>query len=562
MADTATPTRSWSQALAVYGERSTLTMYGLGFACGLPFWLIYDTLTAWLREASLSLDIIAFFSLATLPYAFKFLWAPLLDRTHVPVLTRLMGHRRSWMIVAQVLVVIGLLAISVTDPGTNFALTASVAIFIGFAGATQDIVVDAWRIEVVPLSKQGAMLTAYQWGHRTSFLIAGAVPLYLADRLNWSVGYFAMAGAMLLAILATVLAPREVAHELRPIPRAEGEPRPVAERIEWAIRLLILAIGALVLGSGLSARDVALVTLMPAQIAAPFDVLWKTPTVGLFVQVGAVIAGFGLIVLCAWPLPGRQTQPGLYLAHAFGDPLKDFFQRFGRAAILMLVLICFYRISQFLLNIMNPFYLDLGFTLSEIASVRKFYGAAMDMLGVLVGGLAITRWGLMRCVVVGAVIAPLSNLGFAVLAAQGPSIPMFMLWLGFNNVFQNFAGVCLIAYMSSLTGAGFTATQYALFTSLYALPDKFIMTQSGRIIENMARSADTGGFFAPLKTFFTDMPVGSFVSGAAKTGIAPDSLGAGYMGYFFYTVLLGLAVFPVAVIVARRKAATDKAAAA
>ena len=537
-------------------------MYGLGFACGLPFWLIYDTLTAWLRQASLSLDIIAFFSLATLPYAFKFLWAPLLDRTHVPVLTRLMGHRRSWMIVAQVFVVIGLLAISVTDPASNFALTATVAIFIGFAGATQDIVVDAWRIEVVPLSKQGAMLTAYQWGHRTSFLIAGAVPLYIADRLNWSVGYFAMAGAMVLAILATILAPREVAHELRPIPRAEGEPRPVAERIEWAIRLLILATGALVLGSGLSARDVALVTLMPAQIAAPFDVLWKTPTVGLFVQVGAVITGFALIVLCAWPLPGRQTQPGLYLAHAFGDPLKDFFQRFGRAAILMLVLICFYRISQFLLNIMNPFYLDLGFTLSEIASVRKFYGAAMDMLGVLVGGLAITRWGLMRCVVVGAVIAPVSNLGFAVLATQGPSIPMFMLWLGFNNVFQNFAGVCLIAYMSSLTGAGFTATQYALFTSLYALPDKFIMTQSGRIIENMAKSADEGGLFAPLKTFFTDMPAGSFVSGAAKTGIAADALGAGYMGYFFYTALLGLAVFPVAVIVARRKAAVDRAAAA
>ena len=552
MADALAPTRSWSQALAVYGERSTLTMYGLGFACGLPFWLIYDTLTAWLRQAGLSLDIIAFFSLATLPYAFKFLWAPVLDRTHVPALTRIMGHRRSWMIVAQVLVVAGIIAISLTDPGSNFAITASAAVFIGFAGATQDIVVDAWRIEVVPLSQQGAMLTAYQWGHRTSFLVAGAAPLFIADHLSWSIGYLAMAGAMGLAIVATLLAPREVAHELRPIPRIEGHERPIAERIEWLIRILSLVAGALVLGSGLSARDTALVALMPDPLAGSFDVLWKTPTVGLFVQVGAVAAGFALIVLCAWPLPGKQTQPGLYLAHAFGDPLKDFFSRFGRAAVLMLVLICFYRISQFLLNIMNPYYLDLGFTLTQIAEVRKFYGAAMDMVGVFVGGLAITRWGLMRCVVAGAILAPLSNLGFALLATQGPSIPMFMIVLGFNNVFQNFAGVCLIAYMSSLTGAGFTATQYALFTSLYALPDKFIMTQSGRVIESVAKSADSGGLFAPLKTFFADMPVGSFASGAAKTGIAPEALGAGYMGYFFYTCLIGVAVFPVALIVYRR----------
>lgn len=559
IASTRSPSLSWRQTFAVYGERSTLTMYGLGFACGLPFWLIYDTLTAWLRDAGLSLDVIAFFSLATLPYAFKFLWAPLMDRTHVPVLTRLMGHRRSWMIVAQVFVVIGLIAISLTDPGVSFAVTASVAVFIGFAGATQDIVVDAWRIEVVPASKQGAMLTTYQWGHRTAFLVAGAVPLYVADALNWSTGYFAMAAAMGLAILATVLAPREAAHEPKPIPRAPGEPRPVAERVEWVIRLAVLAVGALVLGSGLSSRDTALVALMPAAIAGPFHAVWTTPTVGMLAQIGAVLVGFALIVLCAWPLLGKPTQPGLYLAHAFGDPLKDFFSRFGRAAAMMILLICFYRISQFVMAVMlNPYYLDLGFSLSEVASVRKFYGAAMDMTGVLIGGIAITRWGLMRCLVVGAAIAPLSNLGYALLATQGPSIPVFMVVLGLNNICQNFAGVCLIAYMSSLTSAGFTATQYALFTSLYALPDRIIMTQSGRVVETIARSAAEGGLFAPLKAFFADMPPGSFMAGAEKAALAPDALGAGYFGFFIYTCLMGLAVVPVAMIVYRRavKAAT------
>ncbi|MGE3335574.1 MAG: MFS transporter [Rhodospirillaceae bacterium] len=551
----APPSRTWRQTFAVYGERATLTMYGLGFACGLPFWLIYDTLTAWLREAGLSLDTIAFFSLATLPYAFKFLWAPLLDRTHVPVLTRIMGHRRSWMIVAQVLVVAGLTAISLTDPNANFAATASVAVFIGFAGATQDIVVDAWRIEVVPASKQGAMLTTYQWGHRTAFLVAGAVPLYIADVLNWSTGYFAMAAAMALALAATVLAPQEPPHQPRPIPRASGAPHLTAQRVEWMIRLAILALGALVLGSGLSTRDTAIVAIMPAPMAEQFHTLWTRPTLGALTHIAAVILGFALVILCAWPIPGKTTQPGLYLSHAFGDPLRDFFSRYGRAAIMMVVLICFYRVSQFVMAVMlNPFYLDLGFSLSEVASVRKFYGVVMDMTGVLIGGLAITRWGLMRCLVAGAALAPLSNLGYAVLATQGPSISVFMIALGLNNICQQFAGVCLIAYMSSLTAAGFTATQYALFTSLYALPDRFLMTQSGRIVEMAAQSANDGGFFAPFRALLEGLPPGSFAPGAERAAMAPDALGAGYVGFFIYTCLIGLAVVPVALVVYRRAA--------
>lgn len=559
MADTAAPSRSWSQVFAVYGERATLSMYGLGFACGLTFWLIYDTLTAWLRQAGLSLDIIGFMTLATLPYAFKFLWAPVLDRTHVPFLTKWLGHRRSWMFVSQLAIMAGFTALALSDPTTHFASMAAFAVFIGFSGATQDIAVDAWRIEVVPENKQGAMLTAYQWGHRTGFLISGVAPLVLADAFNWSVAYLVMAALVVVCLAATLSAPREVAHELRPIPRIEGAQRPVADRIEWVIRLLILLAGALALGSGLSARDTALVALMPASLAQPFDVLWKTPTLGLFVQVGVVAVGFALIVLCAWPLPGKRTQPGLFLAHAFGDPLKDFFQRFGKAAGLMITLICFYRISQFLLNIMNPFYLDLGFTLTQIAEIRKIYGTAMDMAGVLAGGFAITRWGLMRCMVVGTVLAPASNLSFAWLATQGASVPALMVCLGFNNVLQNFAGTCLIAYMSSLTSAGFTGTQYALFSSLYALPDKFIMTQSGRVVEGAARSADAGGLFAPLKSFFTGLPDTSYVAGAARSGVAPVALGAGYMAYFFYTFLLGVALLPVALIVARRKARADAA---
>ena len=552
MADTAAPSRTWSQTLAVYGERATIAMYGLGFSCGLTFWLIYDTLTAWLRQSGLLLETIAFLTLATLPYAFKFLWAPVLDRASVPGLTRMLGHRRSWTVVAQLAIMAGFTLLALSDPTTHFPMMAAAAVFIGFSGATQDIVVDAWRIEVAPANKQGAMLTAYQWGHRSGFLVSGVAPLVIADHFNWTLAYLAMAILMGPCIAATFYAPREAAHELRPIPRVEGNPRPWADRIEWVVRLLILVAGAVFLGSGLSGRDLLLTMLMPEPMAASFDALWKTPTVNVFVQVGMVAIGFACIVLCAWPLPGRRTQPGLFLSHAFGDPLRDFFNRFGAFAWMMITLICFYRISQFLLNIMNPFYLDLGFTLTQIAEVRKVYGAVMDMVGVLVGGLAITRWGLMRCMVAGTVLAPMSNLTFAWLATQDASIPGLVICLGFNNVLQNFAGTCLIAYMSSLTSAGFTGTQYALFSSLYALPDKFIMTQSGRVIEGAAQSADAGGFFAPLLVFFGAVPATSYVAGAAKIGVAPAALGAGYMGYFFYTCLLGVSLLPVALIVYRR----------
>jgi PAT family beta-lactamase induction signal transducer AmpG len=163
----------------------------------------------------------------------------------------------------------------------------------------------------------------------------------------------------------------------------------------------------------------------------------------------------------------------------------------------------------------------------------------------------------MRCMVAGTVLAPMSNLTFAWLATQGPSVTVLAVCLGFNNVAQNFAGTCLIAYMSSLCSAGFTGTQYALFSSLYALPDKFIMTQSGRIIEAAARSANSGGLLAPVTALFTSLPASSYVAGAARSGVAPAALGAGYFSYFIYTFLMGVALLPVAIIVARRKAAGE-----
>ncbi len=545
-------TLSWQQSLAVYLERRTLVMLGLGFASGLPFWLIFDTLSAWLRTVGLSLNVIAFFSLATLAYAFKFLWAPLVDRAQIPGLGRILGHRRSWMLVMQGLIMVALVLIAVTDPVANLSLTALLAVLTGFTGATQDIVMDAWRIEAGDERDQGAMLASYQWGHRIAYITAGAAPLFLADAFNWSVSYFAMAALMTIGVAAVLLAPRERAHEVRPIPRIAGEAAPWRERLEWAIRLAILFVGALILGSGLSAQVGLIASVLPTESADTLRAAWAARPGGVFLQLGAVIIGFAFIVACAWPLPGKPTQPGYFLSHVFGEPLGDFFKRFGKAAGLILTVICFYRISEFVLNIMNPFYLDLGFTLTQIAEVRKIYGVILSLIGIFAGGYAIAKWGVMRCLVTGAIIAPLSNLMFVWLSTQGPDVTALILTLGVNNICQSFAGTCLLAYMSSLTSMGFTATQYALFSSLYALPDKFIATQSGRIVDAAARSAEEGGLFAPFKTFFTTMSPDNLTTGAARMGIAPAALGAGYFAFFLYTCLLGLLVVPLTVIAKRR----------
>ncbi len=551
MAEAPAP-RTWKQSFALYVERRSVVMLGLGFASGLPFWLIFDTLSAWLRTVGLSLNVIAFFSLATLAYAFKFLWAPLVDRAQIPGLTAWLGHRRSWMLVTQLAIMTGLVLIAVTDPLVSLPLVATFAVFTGFMGATQDIVMDAWRIEVAEQSEQGVMLASYQWGHRIAYITAGAAPLFLADIFDWSISYFAMAALMVVGLIAVLCGPREQAHVVRPIPRVAGASNPWAERVEWAVRLAILVAGALILGSGLSAQVSLIASWLPSDLSQALTAAWAQRPLGVFLQLIAVVIGFAFIIACAWPLPGKPTQPGYFLSHVFGEPLRDFFTRFGRQAVLILVVICFYRISEFLLNIMNPFYLDVGFTLSQIAEVRKIYGVFLSLIGIFAGGWAVARFGVARALVIGAVIAPLSNLAFAWLATQGPQVHALIITLGINNICQSFAGTCLLAYMSSLTSVGFTASQYALFSSLYALPDKFIATQSGRIADAAAHSAADGGLMAPLKVFFTDLAPNALAAGAARSGIPADALGAGYFAFFVYTCVLGLVVIPLAVLVARR----------
>ena len=551
-------------ALGAYLDRRVGIMLALGFASGLPNLLIFDTLSAWLRQSDVPLAMISFFSLVGLSYSLKFLWAPLVDRTSIPGLTAWLGHRRSWMFVAQGAVMVGLLAVSQGDPKNGIGALALCAALTGLASATQDIVVDAWRIEVSEDARQGAMVAAYQGGYRIAMIVAGAVPLVLAERVGWHVTYALMALLMLLGVAGVLGAPRESQRIFRAFPTADMHASPVLEVLEWIARLMILVLGGLIVASGLGANATILGKIL-GLLGSPgagdqLVAAWSAKPNGVWLQLAGVVAGFAVILIAAWPIPRLPTRPGVYLSSAFGDPLRDFFGRFGAvSASLILALICVYRLSDFVLNIMNPFYLDLGFSLTQVAEARKVFGVIAAMVGVFIGGYAVARIGVMRALVIGAFALPITNTIFAWLATQGPNFNSLLIAIGIDNVVSGFAGTCLIAYMSSLTSAGFTATQYALFSSLYALPGKLIASQSGRVVESAARAADHGGLVGVLKGFFAKAPPAAFAHAMEKSHVAPAALGAGYMVFFFYSGLVGVLSMILAVIVSRRAKAAETA---
>jgi PAT family beta-lactamase induction signal transducer AmpG len=330
MTDAPPPARSFRAALAVYTERSSLVMVALGFSAALPYFLVFDTLSAWLRASGLSLEVIGFFSLVTLVSSFKFLWAPFVDRVRVPLLDGWLGHRRAWMLVCQALIIVGLWLVAGFEPTRSLGAIAVCATLVGFSSATQDIAIDAWRIEAADTSRQGAMAAAYQWGYRVAMIIAGAVPLILAQTYGWNFSYAVMAGLMLVGVAGVLAAPREAQHVVRPIATAGLAATPGRDAVEWVARLAVLGAGALVLGSGLAANAgilgnvvaaLGLPGLRDAIVAA-----WQSDA-RVWVHVGAVVAGLATIAVAASPLPGARTRPGVYLASALADPLRDFFAR-------------------------------------------------------------------------------------------------------------------------------------------------------------------------------------------------------------------------------------------
>nr|WP_207062604.1 AmpG family muropeptide MFS transporter [Motiliproteus sp. SC1-56] len=413
---------SWREALLVYTRPQVIALWFLGFAAGLPFLLVFSTLSAWLRDYEVSRSAIGFFAWVGITYSIKVFWAPVVDRLRLPGLGRL-GKRRSWMLLGQLGIAAGLVGMALCDPQQQLGLIAALALLVAFSSSTQDIAIDAYRIEAAIPEFQGAMSAAYIFGYRVALLVAGAGALFIADALNWPSAYLAMAALMGIGML-TVLLVREPDHQ------EDALARETEAQLHRAVKL----------GPGASRRE---------RLEAWF--------------LDAVVA-----------------------------PFVEFFRRNGVVALWLLLFISVYRLSDITMGIMaNPFYLDLGFSKSDIATVGKLYGFVMTIVGSMVGGLLVVRFGIHRPLLAGAVLVALTNLLFAQLATVGSDIRWLTLVISADNFSGGLSSTAFIAYLSSLTSRAYTATQYALFSSLMTLPGKFVSGFSGVVV-------DGSGYF----TFF------------------------------------------------------------
>lgn len=410
--------KSWLEAVLVYRQPRMLSMLCLGFSAGLPFYLVFSTLSAWLRQDGIERSTIGMLAWVGLVYTIKFLWAPIVDRMPLPVLKRILGRRRSWMLLAQIGIGVGLLNISMSDPSVDVMHVAMLALFVAFCAATQDIAVDAWRIESAPPEEQGAMAAAYQLGYRVALIAGSAGALSIAAGYGWQASYTVMAALVGVGMLATLLS-REP-EQIVTADVAQGE-----ERVkEW------------------------------------------------------------LAEKAHWPKPFRNM--GAAFIGAVVCPLTDFFGRMGLGlGIVVLLFIGSFRLTDFTMGSMaNPFYIDQGYTLGQIATVVKVFGIFMSMIGVVLAGIVIARFGIFRALIIGSVMIMISNLGFSLLASIGvPSVPGLALVNAMDFLAIAMHGTSLIAFLSSLTSAKYTATQYALFSSIYALPGKILEGFSGFVAE-------------------------------------------------------------------------------
>ena len=396
---------SWLASWRIYVQPASLRMLFLGFAAGLPLLLVLGTLSFRLREAGIDRSTIGYLSWVGLAYAFKWMWAPLVDRLPIPYLTRQLGRRRSWLLLAQAMVIVGLVGMAISDPRQTLGPVVWCALLVAVGSATQDIALDAFRIESAEPTQQAALAASYQTGYRLAMIWAGAGVLWVAAWVQgdnsagyvqaaWQAAYLVMAASMAVGLF-TVLISKE-----------------------------------------------------PAQAELP---------------------------------PARNAKE--WLQGALVEPFADFLKRYRWQAVLILSLIAVYRISDVVMGIMaNPFYVDMGYTKAEVATVTKVYGVLMTLLGAFVGGVMALRWGVMRILMLGAILSALSNLLFAWLSGHGHDVQALILVVSADNLSSGIASAAFIAYLSSLTNIQYSATQYALLSSMMLLLPKFIAGFSGDFV--------------------------------------------------------------------------------
>lgn len=498
------------------GDRKTMIMLIFGFAAGLPYTLLIGTLNAWLGEWEIDLATIGVLSWIGLAYAFKFLWSPLVDRVRLPGLERL-GRRRSWLIVCQVLLTGTFFALSVSDPRLQLGWFALVAVIGAFASATQDVVIDAWRIDVADEEAPVEILSSiYQFGYRIAALIGGALALVLSERVSWPTVYGIMGGFMALTILATLLAPDT--------PREAVERERTALRRAGAIEPRLRAIGLAVVGAGwlwaiwtVGSFMARVLTVSPDDPNPPV-VGDFTKTMGPLIVAATVILPAIVAAIFNWLKDRRgyiltedDKNPdagGRAADHAYSAlilPLGELIRRMGWGVIIVLGLILSYRITD---NIWGsfafPFYLqELQYTGDEVAFASKIFGVFMTMAGIAIGAALFATLGRMPTLLIGAIVAAASNLLYADLAAGAANIDAFARAFGLDafgqdlrmvrlliaisgeNIAGGLAGAAFVAYLSSITSREFSAVQYALLSSLTFLVGSLGRAAIGERIEQI-----------------------------------------------------------------------------
>ena len=408
---------SWREAIAVYTRPRVIGMLFLGFSAGLPFVLVFSTLSAWLSESGIEKTTIGFFSWVGIMYSIKLFWAPLVDSIPIPFLTRLLGQRRSWLLVSQSGIACGLFLLAFTEPQNNIQLFAFYALIVAFSSATQDVAIDAYRIEALDKEYQAAMAASYVYGYKIAGLAAGAGALYIADFVNWQFAYVTMALLTSVGIITTIII-----------------------REPW--------------------RGIKLDTIAYEE--------------KLISEIEKRVHARGILQ--------KITE---WFAASVISPFADFFRRNGKQALIILLLISTYRITDITMGVMaNPFYLDLGFSKSEIASITKLFSVVMFFVGVLVAGVLVVRFGVLKILLVGGVLVIASNFLFAWLSVLGPDLFMLAIVISADSLAGGIATTSFIAYLSSLTNTAYTATQYALFSSLMTLFPKLIAGFSGVVVDS------------------------------------------------------------------------------
>jgi PAT family beta-lactamase induction signal transducer AmpG len=475
----------WKESLAALLKPHMFHMLLLGFSAGLPLLLIFSSLSLWLGEAGIEKSAVTYFSWAALGYSFKFVWAPLVDCLPIPVLTRLLGLRRSWLLVAQAGIACAIYLMATTDPAVESQLIwmAVGAVLLGFSAATQDISIDAYRIEAVTADMQALMSSAYMAGYRIGMIVAGAGVLYLASYLGstkehyvfdaWKNAYLIMAGCMAVGVVATLLIKE-------PIKRESNFSHSSQEYLGLLMAFFLCVIGFIFTFYLTSPVSIEL----KKDLAALFS---NKPLAGFIVEVLRLVLGVFVAFTIGKACAASRLVSGEMLINSYVSPVKQFFDDYGlKTAWLLLALVGLYRISDIVLGVMsNIFYQDMGFTKVEIANAVKFFGLAMTILGGFVGGILAMRFGVMRILFLGALLVVVTNLLFILLLFSGPDLNILYGVVAADNLVAGVASAAFIAFLSSLVNIQFTAMQYAILSSLMTLIPKILAGYSGSMVDSI-----------------------------------------------------------------------------